>query len=123
MAKQIYCVYKNGELLSEGTIHQVVKETLLKPSTIQSYADKTKTNPNLKWKVLRKNNFVDTDIFKIVLKMNEFGYETKDLAEALGITETSVRNKLYGKTRFWKSEVEELEDLFFLDDGELIKGE
>jgi len=39
----------------------------------------------------------------------------------LDITSVAVNNKLRKASRFRDSEIELLEDLFFLDEGELIK--
>jgi hypothetical protein len=63
----------------------------------------------------------NVDIKRIRLLMEDGGYKHKDLAEVLDISYASIKKRLIGAVTFTADEIETLEDLFFLDEGELIK--
>lgn len=125
--KITYVIYKYGNYVSEGTKEELSRITGLRPKYINelSYPGK-----NLKkWQVYKtaskESLFVgtsDVDYDKIHDLIKRFKYSVADLSEVLGVCTMTVYGKLRRKNRFRYSELEELEDLFFLEPSELLRG-
>lgn len=122
MERFVYEIHEGDELISRGDVDKIQAETGISEKTIRGHVSKKR--PYKGWTITKINHFIDTDkvdYFKIRLKMNEFDTSISDLSEVLDITTVATRNKLKQASRFRDSEIELLEDLFFLDEGELIK--
>ena len=123
MQRFIYEVCEGDELILKGHMDKLMTFLDVSEGAVSS-AISTGRKIN-GWSVKKVSHFVEkdkVDYFKIRLKIREFGLKTVDLAEVLDITSVAVNNKLRKASRFRDSEIELLEDLFFLDEGELIKG-
>lgn len=123
-----YAYYnKYDELVVTGTLDEIAAELGIKPDTVYFYKSKAYRNRTKRGiRVVELDDepyFVNVDLDKLQKKEEEFEYKHREMAEVLGISEPTFSNKFIGKHRFTKGEAQELEDLFFLDEGTLIKGE
>lgn len=121
--RKVYDLYKKDVYMARGTINELADISGLTIGTIYSYAS---SGYNKKWGIKPVNEYIgheeiDTDRMIHLLRENDYSYD--ELSEVLEIPEEEVIRKLTKKEHFRTSEVEAIEDLFFLDDGELIKGE
>lgn len=124
MANTIYEVYQGEELISSGRMAKVIEETGLSGTTIFNYCASGKDYKG--WTFTKKTKpyaYAEVDYDKLKEKLKEFGLKYKDLAEVLEVTPMTISKKIQKNSRFKNVEIELLEDLFFLDEGELIKGE
>ena len=129
MQESIYAVWKNGEYVGEGNARQMAELTGQSELSVRVYATPSYQKVNKKWyaeKIVGKfdlfADYAEVDYRKINSEMAKHNSHISDIAEIFGINYDTAWNKLNEKTRFRYSELEELEDLFFLDKGTLIKG-
>ena len=129
MKESIYAVWKDGEYIGEGNARQIAELIGRSERTVRVYATPSYQKVSKKWyveKIVGKFDlFADsTEVYyrRIQLEMAKLGTTVTDVAEIIGINYGPAWNKLNVRTRFRYSELEELEDLFFLDKGTLIKG-
>lgn len=71
--------------------------------------------------VERRPDISKVDVELLKEKITEFDYLLKDVAEVIGLAPTDFYARLGKRVRFRHQELEELEDLFFLEEGELLK--
>ena len=122
MQKFVYEVYEGDELIIKGDMDKVAGFLNVSEGVVSSALSSGRSISG--WQIKKASRFIDhdkVDCLKIKIKMNEFKLKTTDLAEVLDISRVAVNQKLRGYSRFRDSEIELLEDLFFLDEGELIK--
>jgi len=120
----IYEVYQDDQLISSGHTSKIANETGMSESTIFNYCDSDKSYKG--WVIKKKTRSYDyhqVDYEKIKSNMKEFGLKHRDLAEVLDVATITLSKKMQQISRFKNTEIELLEDLFFLDEGELIKEE
>ena len=125
--ESIFAVWKNGEYVGEGNAVEMAKLTGLTRQSIHAIACKSYQAINKKWfaeRVVTEHDIfapidrVDYDRLRAVIKQT--GTKNTDLAELLGFTTETISHKLTKRTRFRFTELEILEDLFFLEEGELL---
>ncbi len=128
MQESIYAVWKNGKYVGEGNARQMAELTGQSERSVRVYATPSYQKVNKKWyaeKIVGKfdlfADYDEVDNRRIQLEMAKLGTTVSDIAEIFGINYDTAWNKLNEKTRFRYSELEELEDLFFLDKGTLMK--
>lgn len=119
--ENIYAAYKRGVFMARGTYKELSKLTGLKTSTLKVYAiaGSSKT-----WDIVREDEYVSKNRVKrgeLIKIYRKNDYDIDELAEVVGIPFEEMELKVTGRLHFKKSELEELEDLFFLEEGELIK--
>ena len=123
----IFAVWKNGEYVGEGNATEMAKLTGLTRQSIHAIACKSYQAINKKWYAERVVG--EHDIFAPLNRVNydrlhglmeQTGTENKDIAEVLSFTTENTKYKVQGRVRFRYSELKELEDLFFLEEGELL---
>ncbi|MCC5894859.1 MAG: helix-turn-helix transcriptional regulator [Alkalibacterium sp.] len=119
---------KHDELVMTGTLEEIGYELGVKPSTVHFYTSQVYRNRTKRG--IRVVDISDghkrintANLAKLKQKKEERGYTLKELGEVLNVSEHSFSRKMEGYIRFTKDEIRELEDLFFLEEGELIKGE
>lgn len=129
MQESIYTVWKNGEYVGEGSARQMAELTGKSERSVRVYATPSYQKANKKWyaeRIVGKfdlfADYAEVDYRRIQLEMAKLGTTVTDMAEIFGIKYAPAWNRLNKKTRFRYGELEELEDLFFLDKGTLIKG-
>lgn len=118
--KIVYDVYKKGEFIGRGTKQELARKTGLAPGSIRQYASQER---NRKWRVVKDEEArldLETDREYIRALMVAHDYNIDDFASLLNITPASVISKAVGLTAFTREEIDVLEDLFFLAEGELI---
>lgn len=115
-----YIVYKNGKYIGEGTFEELAEMTGRTVWTLRT----EHSRPRSIWEIVRvdyslEKGTVDND--RILDLLQEFDYSRKELAEIVGISYTGLNQKLI-ETNPWRvTELEKVEDLFFLEEGDLIK--
>lgn len=117
---QIYELYHHGELVKTGTKQELADYSGLSVSTIYSYASSTCRDI---WDVIPIDEFVPkhlVDIERLEVLLAEYGYSKQEVAASLGITGAAIGNKLRKRARFRESELAYIEDLLFLEEGELV---
>jgi DNA polymerase II small subunit/DNA polymerase delta subunit B len=122
MERFVYEIHEGDELISRGDVDTLAYKTGIASTTIRSHASTKRLYKG--WKITKVNTFVDydkVDYLKIRMKMREFDTSKSDIAQVLDITPQSVNSKLRKASKFRDLEIELLEDLFFLNEGELIK--
>ena len=125
--ESIFAVWKHGEYVGEGNAVEMAKLTGLTRQSIHAIACKSYQAINKKWfaeRVVTEHDIfapvdrVDYDRLHELIKQT--GAKNKDLAELLRFTPETISHKLTKRTRFRFTELETLEDLFFLEEGELL---
>lgn len=119
-----YAYYYKNTFVAKGTVKELAELLNVSPKTIHTYTNESAQPRHRKVLPLHeKQNYVLADLEAIQAKRKEFGYKHKELAEALELNEKTYYTKIVGKHRFTDTEIEELEDLFFLDEGTLLLDE
>lgn len=123
--KAIYVVYKYGEYFGEGTIEELAKMAGVKESTLRYGCYPSIRKRNHKWRTEPVKQFYDpheVDLKRIEQLKQEHNQTYDELAELLGIKyANNLVRKVSGHIRFRVSEIRELEDLYFLEEGALVK--
>lgn len=115
-----YIAYKYGKYVGEGTMEELAEITGRTAWTLKT----EHSRPRGIWEIIRvdrslERGTVDND--RILKLMTEFDYSRKELAEVVGISYTGLNQKLIETNKWKATELEIVEDLFFLDEGELLK--
>lgn len=117
--KPTYLIYKHGEYVGEGTMEELAELTGRSASTLHSnYSIGSRI-----WEIIRTDTPLkkrDVDNQRILNLMDEFGYTRKELAETIGLKYPTLSQKLRETNPWKREEIEELEDLFFLEEGDLL---
>lgn len=128
MQETIYAVWKNGEYVGEGNARQMAKLTGQSERSIRIFATPSYKKAGKRWhaeRIIGKfdlfADYTEVDYRRIILEMAKRGSNATDISEIIGVKPGTASVKLNRKMRFRYSEIEELEDLFFLDEGTLIK--
>lgn len=123
----IFVIYKYGEYFSEGNKDELSAKTGLRAKYIEELSCPSKNIK--KWQVdkliTRRDQFADfdeVDYARLKELIRENNYNSIELAELLEVHPMTVDYKLKKDIRFQYKEIETLEDLFYLDDGELLRG-
>lgn len=115
-----YVVYKHGVYMGEGTFEELAEITGRTEYTLRKIRSK---GSNI-WEIVSKRECIDfgeVDNDKILSLLKEFDYTQNEIAQLLGIAKSAVSARLRDTLRWREPEIEELEDLFFLEEGELLK--
>ncbi len=126
--KDIYAYYnRQDELVMTGTLQEIADAIGISKGTVKFYSYPTyrkRTKTGIRVVKIDEPEWVAwVNVEKIKHYADEYGYTYTDLAEILNLSYPNVKNRMARRNRFTRDEVELLEDLFFLDEGELIKGE
>jgi len=120
--EHMYQIWENDTLISSGDLNKVAKETGLSPTSLTLYANQY-TDIAEGWRVKRLDRTIPhgrIDIQRINTLMSIHKYTIRELASVIGIKPHELRYKLEQHRKFRESELSKIEDLFFLNDGELL---
>lgn len=115
-----YIAYKRGEYVGEGTFEELAELTGRSPATLKS----VHSRGSRIWEIIRLDVTIPkgtVDNQKILNLIDTLGYTRHEVAEVVGITYSGFNQKLKEYNPWRETEIEELEDLFFLEEGELLK--
>ena len=122
--ESIYVVYKQDEYVGEGTANELAELTGMTATYIRSLVNRPKVK---KWTVERKVSKLEAfiDIEKVNYNhlaelMKEHNYKPAEIENVTGML--NIYHKLAKRSRFQYTDIELLEDLFFLEEGELLNG-
>lgn len=119
---QLYALYYGDKYIAEGTAKELAEIDGVQPDTIRFYATPAYRKRSGVKAVVKLNDLVKADLDKLRKLVDEHGYSRKDLSRVLNIRQNTLNQKMVGIIPFRILEIEELEDLFFLNEGELLKG-
>ena len=124
--REEYAYYnRQDELVMTGTLQEIADEIGISKETVKFYSYPTyrkRTKKGIRVVKIDELERVEwVNVEKIKHCLDEYGYTYTDLAEILELSYQGVKNRMAERTRFTRDEIELLEDLFFLDEGELIK--
>jgi len=124
--KRVYALYKRDEYVKEGTVEELAEASGLTPKYIYWLAHTS--TPIKKWTIVATDEKVelfapieDVDWQRIKELKQKNGYTDTELGEIINKSSATVSLKINGHVRFSYEEIEDLEDLFFLEPGELLK--
>ena len=112
-----YKVYKHGEYVAEGTFDELAEITGRSRHTLVNI----RTKGSKIWEIVKVEDFYDYGIVdngKILFNMGDSSH--REMADLLMMSRSSFASKINEHARWSKKEIEELEDLFFLEEGELL---
>ena len=118
-----YALYHGDTFVAEGTAKELAKIEGVTPKTIRFYATPSYYKRKSRKRAMKTNGLVKADLKKINNLAEEYGYSRKELSAVLDMKHNTFNQKMVGIIGFRESELESLEDLFFLDDGELLEKE
>lgn len=124
-ARCIYRLYEHGQLIGEGTAKDLAAEHFIAEKYIIWLSHTKKHVKRYQVKKIRSRSewFIPADNFnydKLKQKMVEFETRAVDMAEFINCSSSTMYRKLNQGSLFGRDEVKKLEDLFFLEEGELI---
>src|SRR5699024_52452 len=121
----IYKFYRNNQLEVFGSLEEVSAKTGYAPNTIKTLISKPYHGKNgrlrvetIKTKIKEQPKKVRLGFLRKKIKENKYIYS--ELAELMGLHKNTVSAKMNGKKPFTDNDIAFFEDLFFLNEGELI---
>ena len=121
--QQTYIVHQQGKHIGTGTDVEMAALTGLSPSTIRWYGSHAQQQ---QWQVTRVTEYVHkdhVDVERLKALIKEYGYTNREIAHHINATDNVIWRKLNRRSRWTMDELEVMEDLFFLDEGELLLGQ
>lgn len=119
--KKIYALYKHDAHKHTGYVEDLAEYSGLSVHTIYKYASTTKRGV---WDVVPIDEtvpFGNVDVQQIRALMDKNNITIKALGELLGFSAATMSLRLSEELCFKESELELIEDLFFLDNQTLYK--
>ena len=122
-----YAYYDRHGFVMEGTKVEIAEKIGIKESTVSyycspAYRNRIKGDESIRiYPLVEEPYYIDNvDVLRIKALQKVYDYQHKDIAEWLGISPRSVSAKMTGESRFNVEEVHVLEDMLYLEEGELI---
>lgn len=123
----VFTMYKGDRYFDEGTVYELAKSSGMTVQAIKKLASPS-GKATKAWTVVEARELCDyfveyekVDYEHLIGLIKKYKYTHKEIGEVIEGSESKVYQKLNQRSRFSENELAELEDLFFLEKGKLLK--